>query len=77
MGVVLEGAHVIVMCISSIRRQVSWLSNGYLVLRITHIYIPRTLPNPLLENFGNVYFGEDEYFVESDTPEREGIICEN
>ena len=33
----------------------------------------KNVPNPLFENFGRVYFGEDEYYVASDTPEREGV----
>ena len=33
----------------------------------------KNVPNHLFENFGRVYFGEDEYYVESDTPEREGV----
>ena len=33
----------------------------------------KNVPNPLFENFGTVYFGKDEYFVESDTPERQGV----
>ena len=30
----------------------------------------KNVPNSLFENVGTVYFGKDEYFVESDTPER-------
>ena len=53
------------------------------------LYIIRVIPkndadmhtknvlNPLFENFGTVYFGEDEYFVESDTPGRYGVGSEN
>jgi len=33
----------------------------------------KNVPNPLFENFGRVYFGKDEYYVASDTPEREGV----
>ena len=30
----------------------------------------KNVPNPLFEKFWTLYFGKDQYFMESDTPER-------
>ena len=37
----------------------------------------KNVPNPLFENFGTVYFGEDKYVVELDTPTRYGVGSES
>ena len=74
MGGQLEGAPVMLMCGIHYIRELK--EAGILIIK----WVPgpkndadmhtKNVPNPLFDTFGTVYFGNDEYFVESDTPER-------